>query len=598
MFSFYFLGFKKILGFLKKAFLVIVVYFIIIAFFLHFLNKDKPKATFDPVEKNRQEIYKVINDPKLKNTQEGQITIALYRAMLCGLIGEACTDNPKDGDKNFNHSVFGFVSNLIVLPYANPPASGVYWAYSGLQNAGFVPKTYAAEGIGFAAIKPFMNIWKVFRDISYMLLVLVLIAIGFMIMFRAKINPQTVISVENSLPKIVVALLLITFSFPIAGFLIDLMYISIGIIAVFFSNVQNAPTWFAGQPQEILKKFYFSNSNDIWEYVDPFYESRLWQLSGAIFGILPNILKEILSAVIMIVIPPIKLLSILATLIPIGRFKKSISGSSISSENKLIVKLTSTLLKKLSIIQKGLQFAGLSTDIVGIIVALFILGLEFLLFGPLYTIAGVLVIFLILALSLLYMFFRIFFMLLYSYIQVILLIFFSPLIISAEMIPGKSTFSSWIKNLLLNLATWPLLVVMILISQILLNQPSSQGNFWLPPFLLSVNPEYIRIIISMGILFMTPDLIKALKEMTGVKPMPLGLNFGAFTAGAGAIVGGATGAASQFYTPYQFLTSPQSGILNKMSKFFPDMSKINEEISKSANSSSGQGPATNPPTNP
>jgi hypothetical protein len=188
-------------------------------------------------------------------------------------------------------------------------------------------------------------------------------------------------------------------------------------------------------------------------------------------------------------------------------------------------------------------------------------------------------------------------MLLYSYIQIILLIFFSPVILTVEMIPGKSTFSSWVKNLLLNLATWPLLIIMILISQILLNQPPSQGNFWLPPFLLSVNPEYIRIIISMGILFMTPDLIKALKEMTGVKPMPLGLNLGAFTAGAGAIVGGAAGAAGQFYTPYQFLLG-QSGILQKFFKGQGDAPKIIQNTLNTSQGSPGQGTGTNPPTNP
>jgi len=397
-------------------------------------------------------------------------------------------------------------------------------------------------------------------------------------MFRAKINPQTVISVENSLPKIVVALLLITFSFPIAGFLIDLTYISIGIIAVFFSNVQNPPTWFAGQPQEILKRFYFSTSNNIWEFINPFYQSRVWQLSGAIFGILPNILKEIISAAVLIVMPPIKLLSIILSAVSLGKIKP------ISEATFFIPK-----------IKEGLEKAGLSTDIVGIIIAFVILIIEYLLIGPLYTIAGVLVIFLILCLSLFYMFFRIFFMLLYSYIQIILLIFFSPVILAAEMIPGKSIFSSWVKNLILNLATWPLLIIMILISQILLNQPPNQGNFWLPPFLISVNPEYIRIIISMGILFMTPDLIRALKEMTGVKPMPLGLNFGAFTAGAGAIVGGALGAAGQFYTPYQFLLG-SSGIFQKLFKGKGEASKTIQDTLNTSQVSPGQGTGTNPQT--
>jgi len=550
MLNFYLVGFKKILSLAKKIFLVIAVYFIVISLFLHFLNKDKPKITYDPVEKNRQEIYKVINDPKLKNTNEGKITIALYRGMLCGLIGEACTDNPKDGDKNFNHSLFGFVTNLIVLPYANPPASGVYWAYSGLQNAGFVPKTYAAEGIGFAAIKPFMNIWKVFRDISYMLLVLVLIAIGFMIMFRAKLNPQTVISVENSLPKIVVALLLITFSFPIAGFLIDLMYISIGIIAVFFSNVQNAPTWFASQPQEISKKFYFSTSNEIWNYIFPWID--IIKLSASIYGILPEILRQLLSTVTLFIFPPTKIFSILVSLVT----KKTTPGGVVT-----IGKGLAEIIKNLPIIKKNLNDAGSGTPIVSIIIGLLFLIIDLLLVSLFQAIAGLVIIGFILICSLFFIFFRIFFMLLYSYLQIILLVFFSPIILAVEMIPGKSTFSSWVKNLVFNLATWPLLIILILISQILVNQPPSEGNFWLPPFLISVNPEYIRVIISMGLLFMAPDLIKSLKELSGVKPIPLGLNLGAFTAGVGAIVGGATGAAGQFYTPYMLLN--QLGIFDK-----------------------------------
>ena len=230
MFSFYLSGFKKIFSIAKKVILVVTVFFVVISLFMYFINRDKPRLTYDPIKKNREEIYKVINDKKLQKTKEGRISIALYRTSLCGIMGEGCTNNPKDGDKNFQNSMVGFMTNLIVLPYANPPASGLYWAYSGLQNSGFIPKTYAAEGIGFGALKPFINLWKIFRDLSYMLLVLVLIAIGFMIMFRMKLNPQTVISIESALPKIVLSLLLITFSFPIAGFLIDLMYVIIAII--------------------------------------------------------------------------------------------------------------------------------------------------------------------------------------------------------------------------------------------------------------------------------------------------------------------------------------------------------------------------------
>lgn len=49
-------------------------------------------------------------------------------------------------------------------------------------------------------------------------------------MFRVKISPQTVITIQNLLPKIIFALILITFSYAIAGFLMDLMYVAFAVI--------------------------------------------------------------------------------------------------------------------------------------------------------------------------------------------------------------------------------------------------------------------------------------------------------------------------------------------------------------------------------
>jgi hypothetical protein len=577
MFSFYWLGLKKILNIGKKIFFVIAFYFIVISLFLHFSKKDRATTSVDLTEKNRQEVYKLINDPQLNKTDEGKVAIGIYRTMLCVTIGEACTNNPADADKNFNHSIFGFLTNLIVLPYANPPASGVYWAYSGLQNAGFAPKTYAAEGIGFAAMKSFMSVWKVFRDLSYMLLVLVLIAIGFMIMFRAKLNPQTVISVENTLPKIVVTLLLITFSFAIAGFLIDLMYISIGIIAVLFSNAPNIPADYS-TPQKILEKFYFGTSPaNMFGFL--FNLGNTWNLSLAIFGILPGLFKDILNLLVTIVIGPTQIASFIIGIIT----KKNPGRLGIYKE----------IMTKMGILKKNLETAGSGTPIVSVIIGIIFFIIEIFLSYILTYIAGFVVIFIVLFISIFYLFLRIFFTLFYAYIQIILLIFFAPVILLGEMIPGKSTFSPWIKNLIVNLITWPLLVILLLISQILLNQPSDTNSLWLPPFLIGINPDYIKIIISMGILYMIPDLIKTFKELLGVKPMPLGLNLGAFTAGAGAVVGGGAGALGQFYTPYQFLFG-QYGIANKIFGSKSEAKAVADSTSKTGQGGGGVSGSTPP----
>ena len=548
MFSFYFLGFKKILGFLKKAFIVLAVYFIVISLFLHFINKDKPKVTFNPVEKNRQEIYKVINDPKLKNTKEGQITIALYRVMLCGLIGEACTDNPKDGDKNFDHSLFGFVANLIILPYANPPASGVYWAYSGLQNAGFFPKTYAAEGIGFAAIKPFMSIWNVFRKISYMLLVLVLIAIGFMIMFRAKINPQTVISVENSLPKIVVALLLITFSFPIAGFLIDLMYVvialSISILAEANSSLnvgQLQRDYLTASPGTLLDKLFFLDDKLINNYPELKLFTEVFKPFGFATGLINFLVKTINIGNNLLVIFPDAirgLLDLAALIFSLwGAVKFGNFASIFAQPTEDIGAQALTF---------GIQLGKLPTGfvkIIGITVVFFIV----------IIIAMPLIIGLLVALTLLFLFFRIFFILLTSYIKILLYILLSPLVLILEAIPGKNTFSSWFKNLLGELAAFPLVVIVILLGNLIITTTNvflwpavGVNQFWTPPFLYNVNQQVWQFLIGYGIVLILPDLIKLFKESIGAKGIGVEIGLGTFFGGVGAAWGGGMGALQQF----------------------------------------------------
>ena len=240
---------RKALIFAKKALIVITVFLIVIGIYLSVINKNRPKSTTDYIQRNRVQIYKIIKNKKLQSSKEGKILVLVYKSIMCNIVGEACTDNPDDGDKNFKKSIFGFVANLITIPYTNPPASGIYWAYNGLQYSGFAPKIFAAEGIGFVAIKPLMDIWKIFRDICYLILVIVLIAIGFMIMFRMKINPQTVISLENALPRIVIALILINFSYAIAGFLIDFMYLLIAIIISILAGNSAKPFYNVGEFQ-------------------------------------------------------------------------------------------------------------------------------------------------------------------------------------------------------------------------------------------------------------------------------------------------------------------------------------------------------------
>lgn len=538
MFSFYWPYINSILrktfSLTKKAVIVIGTFLIIISLFLHFINKDKLQATQpDVMEKNRQEIYQVINDPKLNSTPEGKASITIIQSVMCGLVGEACTNNPNDDKTNFNKSLFGFMANLIALPYTNPPASGVYWAVNGLQNAGFVPKTYAA-GIGFSSIKGLMGVWKPLRDVAYMILVLVIVAVGFMIMFRSKINPQTVISIESALPKIVMALLYITFSFAIAGFMIDLMYILIIMIVSILGSVGNKldipnlqSQYLQAGPNMIFNNTIAGKISNI-----------LWTLPWAMLNLIPTvgiIVKYVGSMAGYLIIFPwlhskiYDSITAGATVLPEGQLQPA--GVGITLKLKQIAEF---LLRPIS-------------NNIAKVVAIF-LGANFLI--P--FIIGLLIL-----ITVVFIFFRIFLFLFGAYTKIILYIVVSPLYLMLEAVPGQNTFASWFKNLLSQLIVFPTAVAIFMVGQVLINNMSQTNTFFQLPFLVGIGVEHMATLLSIAILFMTPDLLKTVQQLLVPKPMPLDFGLGSFFGGVTAGVGTYVGETSKYalfasqFTPFR-----------------------------------------------
>lgn len=171
------------------------------------------------------------------------------------------------------------LGNLIAGMYANPPASSVeYFADLG-QNLGIAKPAYA-QGFGFERLGPILPIWRAFRNIAYLFFVVIFVIIGFAIMFRVKINPQTVISIQNALPRIVIALILVTFSYAIAGLLIDLMYVAIFLIVALFKS------------QGLITKDVYIRSQIIGE--GNIFQ-LVWSLWGALAGGASEAVKEMLK---------------------------------------------------------------------------------------------------------------------------------------------------------------------------------------------------------------------------------------------------------------------------------------------------------------
>lgn len=134
-----------------------------------------------------------------------------------GVIGSV---NSLNAEMLYNHPRVDVVAHL-----ANEWVPGYDTGYTSI---------YAQDGTGYGLLQSIkiVDIWDNVRMISYALFVVVLIAAGFMIMFRQKIGGQMMVTVFNTIPKVIVGLFLVTFSFAIVGIIIDIGAVLIRISAV------------------------------------------------------------------------------------------------------------------------------------------------------------------------------------------------------------------------------------------------------------------------------------------------------------------------------------------------------------------------------
>lgn len=168
---------------------------------------------------------------KMSSSQHYQGVVGgIVAALTCQLSGinqsnlnfNCSNDSVYSFDK-YGNGAIAAMSNLMKFTFSMPVSSAQYALY--LKNSfGFAKPVYA-QVQGIDQLSPLLNIWKAARNLVYLLFVLIFILIGLGIMFRLKLDPRTVMTVQNQIPRIVVGLVLITFSYAIAGFLVDMMWL-------------------------------------------------------------------------------------------------------------------------------------------------------------------------------------------------------------------------------------------------------------------------------------------------------------------------------------------------------------------------------------
>lgn len=169
------------------------------------------------------------------NTLSSESTVANMTTSLLKtgvLVIFTCQDNFQCPEE-FKTGALNIMGVFIAGAYTHPPASGISYLTDVKNRLQIVQPAYAqaqTPGTGFGALEPILPIWRAFRDFAYLIFVIIFIVIGFAIMFRFKISPQAVITIQSSLPRIIVALLLVTFSYAIVGFMIDLLYVILSLL--------------------------------------------------------------------------------------------------------------------------------------------------------------------------------------------------------------------------------------------------------------------------------------------------------------------------------------------------------------------------------
>lgn len=93
--------------------------------------------------------------------------------------------------------------------------------FDGVKNESLIFKqAYAAEDTTYQRI---FKMWEAIRNISFGLLAVITLIISIMISNRAKIDAQNVVTAQAMIPKIIIAAILITFSYAIGAIFINLV---------------------------------------------------------------------------------------------------------------------------------------------------------------------------------------------------------------------------------------------------------------------------------------------------------------------------------------------------------------------------------------
>ncbi len=373
--------------------------------------------------------------------------------IACMGVGSPCSADSAQTPMFIQKSAVGVLSNVLAATFTTKPADFGLWLADTGHTLGFLPQPVYAQGIGFSGLTPILPIWKAFRNLAYLLMAGVMIVIGFMIMLRKKIDPKTVVTAQNAIPRIIIALILITFSYAIVGLMIDLMYV----VLYFFATVF-ASTKLLDQPVSLYTQG--SLWQNMWNIpINPYKILFGWNIDPIVASRISSVIAGV------------------AAIGAIALFPTTVAGGVAAGAGAVV-------------------FAAM----------------------PLIHV--------ILAVAILFLFIKLVAFFLSAYIQIIISLLLGPLQLLTEAIPGSNGFSSWFKNLVANIAVFPIGGAMFMLADVFVHiSNTGTGSMWSPPYsVITTNPSINQVasLISLGLLFAIPSVAGSVKEALKAKsPVPM-----------------------------------------------------------------------------
>lgn len=376
---------------------------------------------------------------------------------------------------NTSGGLLGSIGSVLTAMYTYKPInSGEFFIGLG-KDMGIASEAHAqVGGSGNGVLSPIFKLWETSRNFAYLILIIIFLVIGLMVMFRNKVNPQTIITVQAALPGLIIGLLLITFSYFLASLISDLAFIGTDLVGYYFTTAQG-PT---SSPAPLINKIADQNVLKIFA---PLTTTISWAgVKGALESIWDDLHDPNVNPIKPWEMDPQKALWLITTLL----FAQLLLpfGSAFGGWGQIVaggIAVTTTTASPTAMISGTISFIAM----IVLIIAMFKLLLR----------------------------------LINNFLSIIFLTISAPFQFLAASLPGRQGLATdWMRNMLCNVLAFPAVIAVFYFVAFLLGKtdipalPISAGtnitNSATFPLFGGLNLDFVKLLLTFGALVATPAI--------------------------------------------------------------------------------------------